>query len=184
MGQRLRLSAIAGLCGLLLRVPIIFLDYSFVPGVLARANPQLAELAFWIYALSGFAFICFLWGFANLGYTRNDAALRLTSYLLIVAYGITQILGIAIFYNPIIYIAFGPLVNAPLILVRATLTILLGVAILRSQNNDGLNTWAAVCAALTGIAVLSQLTRVSLDDIASVPFLITGALLLMRASEN
>lgn len=180
--QRIRLSATAGLCGLLLLIPVIFLDYVVTPSAFANSNPVLYGFVFCLYALFGLAVILFLFGFASLAREHSDATVQLTAYLLIAAYLTNLIVGIAVVYSAV-DVTFGTFAfaEASLIWARAILYFLLGVAILYSRKiEDSMKSWVGICAMLVGIAALSQLVHGSLDDFAIIPFLITGTIMLLR----
>lgn len=179
----LRVAAVSGVCALLLLVPVIILGRVTTPAALSlQAGRQAVAAVSFLYLMFGVAFLVFIYGFVCIGERRASRILSLSGYLLMVAYFLTVLLAVLAGYFDFAH-WLAPTFDLPLIVVRGGASVLLGIAMLNcNPRKQQLAFWVGIFALMSGIGTLFQLVGAGWDDIAGVPFLITGAMLFFSAA--
>ena len=179
MNRPLRAAAIAGVCALILLIPVILLGRVLAPTTLVRTNISVFWLLEALYQLFGFAYAAFIYGFVCIGSKWESKNLVLSSYLLVFAYLTSALLGVAI-----LYLHAGMWLGAadiPLIIARGVLSCLVGVLVIYSRpDNAQLALRVGILMMVTGVAGLSQLLGAGWDDLADIPLLITAVIMFSR----
>jgi hypothetical protein len=175
-------AAIAGLCALLLLIPVILLSRVLGPAqLLQRAGPNVLIFSLWLYQLFGIAFSAFVYGFVSVGVKRGDGLLVTSAYVLSLSYLISVLIAVPVLFGT--GQAVAALADMPLIVARGIFTCLFGSTMLRLRNHsDPLAWWVGIAALATGAGTLSQLLHAGWDDIASAAFLVTGTIQLVQNS--
>lgn len=173
MDLRGRIGIVAGLFAIALSGPIIFFDYVVPGSSWAHAHPSLYALVFASYILRDVAYMLFIYAISALAQKQRDHWVPVLAYLLITAHAATVMLALFVLNSGANEL--GQLVDHPLVWIRASLTVLLGLAILFSKTTGSRARMAlGACALIAGIAILSELSHGSLDDFADLAFLLAG----------
>ena len=184
MNRIFRVAAAGGVCALLFLVPVIFLGRATTPAaILLQAGRQAVVAVSFLYLMFGVAFLIFIYGFVCIGEKCGSRFLSLSGYLLMSSYFLTVLLaGLAGYFDFAHWLA--PTFDLLLIVGRGGAAILLGIAMLNyNPRNQKLEFWVGIFALMVGIGTLFQLAGAGWDDIADVPFLITGVVLFVSVAK-
>jgi len=175
MDDHIRRGAFAGICTIILSVPVVIFDYTDIGEKFSSSG-----ISYWVlfviffipYVLYGLTYALYAYGLATLGKKCNVDILKIAFYTLAGAFVANTLLGLPglNLLGPIV--APGPTTS----IVRGVLLCISSVALLKLYPVFGrLIVWTSIAGIVAGVTMLFNV-----GDFPSIAFLASGSIVLLR----